>query len=121
MAGVGGGRRIVALLLQCPAVSLRTVPRPRLLHVGQLRSHDRYPPVRSRQILLLGVFDIVRCAMSTDPKLSTTSYAVLGLLGVRPWSTYELADQMSRALRWFWPRAQSNLYEAPKRLAAQGL
>jgi DNA-binding PadR family transcriptional regulator len=59
--------------------------------------------------------------MSTDPKLSTTSYAVLGLLGVRPWSTYELADQMSRALRWFWPRAQSNLYEAPKRLAAQGL
>ena len=56
-----------------------------------------------------------------DPKLSTTSYAVLGLLGVRPWSSYELAGQMSRALRWFWPRALSNIYEAPKRLVAHGL
>lgn len=59
--------------------------------------------------------------MSTDRKLSTTSYAVLGLLGVRPWSSYELTEQMSRALRWFWPRAQSNLYEEPKKLVEHGL
>ncbi len=59
--------------------------------------------------------------MSTDRKLTTTSYAILGLLGVRPWSTYELTGQMSRALRWFWPRAQSNLYEEPKKLVAHGL
>lgn len=59
--------------------------------------------------------------MSRDRKLTTTSYAVLGLLAVRPWSSYELIGQMSRALRWFWPRAQSNLYEEPKKLAAHGL
>lgn len=59
--------------------------------------------------------------MSTDRKLTTTSYAVLGLLAVRPWSSYELTGQMSRALRWFWPRAQSNLYAEPKKLAAHGL
>jgi DNA-binding PadR family transcriptional regulator len=59
--------------------------------------------------------------VSTQRKLTTTSYAVLGLLGIRPWSTYELTGQMSRALRWFWPRAESNLYEEPKKLVAHGL
>lgn len=59
--------------------------------------------------------------MSTDRRLTTTSYAVLGLLGVRSWSSYELTGQMSRALRWFWPRAQSNLYLEPKKLVAHGL
>ena len=59
--------------------------------------------------------------MSTDRKLTTTSYAILGLLAVRPWSSYELTGQMSRALRWFWPRAQSNIYEEPKKLVAHGL
>jgi DNA-binding PadR family transcriptional regulator len=59
--------------------------------------------------------------MSREPKLTTTSYAVLGLLALRPWSSYELTGQMSRALRWFWPRAESNLYLEPKRLVARGL
>lgn len=59
--------------------------------------------------------------MSTERKLTPTSYAVLGLLAVRPWSSYELTGQMSRALRWFWPRAQSNLYQEPKKLVAHGL
>jgi DNA-binding PadR family transcriptional regulator len=58
--------------------------------------------------------------MSTD-ELTTTSYAVLGLLGIKPWTTYELAQQMERSLRYFWPRAQSRIYEEPKRLAALGL
>jgi PadR family transcriptional regulator, regulatory protein AphA len=58
--------------------------------------------------------------MSTD-ELTTTSYAILGLLGIQPWSTYELAQQMDRSLRYFWPRAQSRIYEEPKRLAALGL
>jgi DNA-binding PadR family transcriptional regulator len=53
--------------------------------------------------------------------LTTTSYAILGLLGVRPWTTYELAQQMERSLKYFWPRAQSRIYEEPKRLAALGL
>jgi len=53
--------------------------------------------------------------------LSTTSYAILGLLTLRPWSTYELAKQVQRSLGWFWPRAERKLYEEPKRLVAAGL
>lgn len=59
--------------------------------------------------------------MSRPPGLSTTSYAVLGLLAVRPWSTYELTRQMDRSLGRIWPRAVSKLYEEPKKLAAHGL
>jgi DNA-binding PadR family transcriptional regulator len=57
--------------------------------------------------------------MSTE--LTTTSYAILGLLAIRPWSTYELAQQMDRSLGSFWPRAASRIYEEPKRLVEQGL
>jgi len=59
--------------------------------------------------------------MPRGTELSTTSYAVLGLLGVRPWSTYELTQQMDRSLGRFWPRAVSKLYEEPKKLVAHGL
>ena len=54
------------------------------------------------------------------PELTTTSYAILGLLAIRPWSTYELARQMQRDLRFVWPRAESNLYAEPKKLVAHG-
>jgi DNA-binding PadR family transcriptional regulator len=54
-------------------------------------------------------------------ELTTTSYALLGLLSIKAWTTYELAEQMKRSLRYFWPRAESRLYEEPKRLAALGL
>lgn len=57
---------------------------------------------------------------SAERKLTTTSYAILGLLAVRPWSTYELAKQMRRNLHYFWPRAESNLYAEPKRLVEAG-
>src|SRR3954469_5697273 len=53
--------------------------------------------------------------------LTTTSYAILGLLALRSWTTYELAKQMERTLHYFWPRAESRLYEEPKNLVAQGL
>lgn len=52
--------------------------------------------------------------------LTTTSYAILGLLSLRSWTTYELAEQMQRALGQFWPRAVSGLYEEPKKLVAAG-
>src|SRR5215467_5626294 len=58
--------------------------------------------------------------MSTSP-LTTTSYAVLGLLAVKPWSSYELTKQMDRSLGRIWPRAVSKLYEEPKKLVAHGL
>ena len=58
--------------------------------------------------------------MSSAPTMTTTSYAILGLLAVRPWTTHELVQQVDRSLRRLWPRAQSKLYEEPKKLAARG-
>jgi DNA-binding PadR family transcriptional regulator len=52
---------------------------------------------------------------------STTTYALLGLLATRSWTTYELAKQVHRSLSWFWPRAERKLYDEPKRLVADGL
>ena len=58
--------------------------------------------------------------MSRVSALSTTSYAVLGLLAIKPWTTHELVQQVDRSLRRLWPRAQSKLYEEPKKLVAHG-
>ena len=57
----------------------------------------------------------------SSPRLTSTSFAVLGLLAVRSWSTYELTQQMDRSLGRMWPRAASKLYEEPKKLVALGL
>jgi DNA-binding PadR family transcriptional regulator len=54
-------------------------------------------------------------------QLTTTSYAILCLLAIRPWSTYELTKQMRRSLHHIWPRAESNVYAEPKRLLEAGL
>src|SRR5215475_5155734 len=53
--------------------------------------------------------------------LRTTTYAMLGMLAIQPWTTYELAKQVGRGLGQFWPRARSNLFEEPKKLVARGL
>lgn len=58
--------------------------------------------------------------MSSPPAMTTTSYAILGLLAVKAWTTHELVQQIDRSLRRFWPRAQSKLYEEPKKLVAHG-
>lgn len=52
--------------------------------------------------------------------MTTTSYSVLGLLAIKPWTTYELIQQVDRSLRRIWPRTQSKLYEEPKKLVALG-
>ena len=54
-------------------------------------------------------------------ELTTTSYAILGLLALQPWTTYELAKQMEVSLHNFWPRAERKLYEEPKKLVEHGL
>jgi DNA-binding PadR family transcriptional regulator len=54
-------------------------------------------------------------------KLTTTSYAILGLLGLRPWSAYELTKQVRRSLHFCWPRAETRLYQEPKNLVEHGL
>ena len=53
--------------------------------------------------------------------LTTTSYALLCLLGVKPWSAYELTAQMRRSLRFCWPRAETRIYQEPKNLVAHKL
>ena len=54
-------------------------------------------------------------------KLSPTSHALLGLLSLRSWTTYELTQQAQRSLRFLFPRAERNLYTEAKRLAQAGL
>ena len=66
---------------------------------------------------------MLRSGASVKPmkKLSTTSYVILGLLSLKPWTSYELARQMRRSIRFYWPRAESGIYEEPKKLVAHGL
>jgi PadR family transcriptional regulator, regulatory protein AphA len=52
---------------------------------------------------------------------STTSYAILGYLSIRPWTAYDLAKQMGRTFHHFWPRAESGIYREVKRLVEGGL
>jgi DNA-binding PadR family transcriptional regulator len=55
-------------------------------------------------------------------ELKTTSYAMLGMLAIRDWSTYELAEHMERGVGRLWPpSARSNLFTEPKKLVALGL
>jgi len=54
-------------------------------------------------------------------EMTTTGYAILGHLAMRPWTMYELAAQMRRNVRYFYPRAESQIYAEPKRLVAMGL
>lgn len=55
------------------------------------------------------------------PRTATTAHAVLGLLAQRPrWTSYEIARQLRRNMRFFWPRAESRIYEETKQLVAKG-
>ena len=52
--------------------------------------------------------------------LTTTSYAILCQLALKPWSAYELAEQKVRYFQYMWPRAQSGIYREIKHLASLG-
>lgn len=54
------------------------------------------------------------------PKVSTSSYAVLALLDLKPWTGYELTSQAQRSLRYAWPRSERLLYSEPKKLVTMG-
>jgi DNA-binding PadR family transcriptional regulator len=54
-------------------------------------------------------------------RLTTSSYAVLGLLAIRPWAAYELTQQATRSLRFAWPKSERLLYAEPKKLVEHGL
>jgi PadR family transcriptional regulator, regulatory protein AphA len=54
-------------------------------------------------------------------RLTTTSFAVLGQIALRSGSAYELTKRMRRNYRFFWPRAESRLYDEARRLVDAGL
>ena len=56
-----------------------------------------------------------------SPRLTTSSYAILGLLAIRPWAGYELTRQATRSLRFAWPKSERLLYAEPKKLVEHGL
>lgn len=51
---------------------------------------------------------------------TATSFALLGLIGVKPWTAYELVAQARRSLHFFWPRSEAHLYAELKRLVERG-
>ncbi len=54
-------------------------------------------------------------------RTATTANAILGLLALRKeWSSWELTTQLRRNMRFFWPRAESQIYEEVKALATRG-
>jgi DNA-binding PadR family transcriptional regulator len=59
--------------------------------------------------------------MSPTRQINPTTLALTGLLAIRSWTAYELANQMRRALRWAWPRSEANVYSEIKRLVPLGL
>ena len=47
---------------------------------------------------------------------TTTSFALLGLLGIKSWTAYEIVAQIKRGVHFFWPRSEAHLYAELKRL-----
>jgi PadR family transcriptional regulator, regulatory protein AphA len=55
-------------------------------------------------------------------RTATTGNAILGLLALRAeWPTYALTKQLRRNMRFFWPRAESRIYDEARQLVARGL
>lgn len=67
---------------------------------------------------ITAAFSIVKYV---PPRLTVSSYAVLGLLAIKPWTGYELTQQATRSLRFAWPKSERLLYAEPKKLVEHGL
>lgn len=59
--------------------------------------------------------------VAAEPTLTTTSFAVLSQLALRPWTPYQLVQQRVRYFRYTRPLTESAIYREMKRLAAMGL
>jgi DNA-binding PadR family transcriptional regulator len=55
-----------------------------------------------------------------DRRPGTTTYALLALLAIQPWTGYELTQQLRRSLHYAWPRSEANLYNEQKQLVRLG-
>ena len=59
--------------------------------------------------------------MQSVARTATTANAILGLLALRPeWPIYALTQQLRRNMRFFWPRAESRIYDEARRLVSKG-
>lgn len=55
-----------------------------------------------------------------SPRVTTSSYAVLALLDLKPWTGYELTHQAQRSLHYAWPKSERLLYSEPTKLVDLG-
>jgi DNA-binding PadR family transcriptional regulator len=53
-------------------------------------------------------------------KPTSTSFALLGLLGIQSWTAYELVAQVRRNMYIVWPRSEAHLYAELKRIVERG-
>lgn len=51
---------------------------------------------------------------------SPHTFGLLGMLAVRPWSSYELTHQVRRSLRFIWQTSEGHLYREQARLVKLG-
>ncbi len=64
----------------------------------------------------------VRFGRMSSIRLSTTSYVVLGLIGLRgPSTPYDLKRAVEHSVGYFWPFPHAQLYAEPDRLCTAGL
>jgi DNA-binding PadR family transcriptional regulator len=54
-------------------------------------------------------------------ELSSTAYVILGMLGWRPMSGYEIKSLVDRSTRFFWAASYGQIYPELRRLQAEGL
>jgi PadR family transcriptional regulator AphA len=54
-------------------------------------------------------------------ELSPTAYVILGMLGWRPMSGYEIKSIVDKSTRFFWAASYGQIYPELRRLAAAGL
>src|SRR6266516_4274883 len=54
-------------------------------------------------------------------ELSSTAYVILGFLGRRPMSGYEIKSLVDRSTRFFWAASYGQIYPELRRLADAGL
>jgi PadR family transcriptional regulator, regulatory protein AphA len=58
----------------------------------------------------------------SKPRLSTTSYVVLGMIALRgPSTSYDLKRAVGNSVGYFWQFPHAQLYDEPARLAVAGL
>jgi len=64
---------------------------------------------------------MLRALMETARRLTTTEYAMLGLLASGESSGYDLARAADRSIAYMWAPSRSQIYKALPRLVASGL